>query len=230
MKRQGKILLGIGAGLLVATGARAHVDMVSTRGVANASQEIVFGIGHGCDGKDTYKVTIDIPAGVTSVRPMRSDFGPVTVTKDGQNNVTSVTWQKADADLHGDDLAYYKLTIRMRPPNAPFTQLAFPAHQTCKDAQGNLTIVHWSALPGTDAGADEPAPVLKIMPARRPGWNKYTVPADVKDLKVFDDALIVWKGTSAYSGNPNTVAQIKAEAGVTELTELKAGDEIWVKY
>ena len=53
---------------------------------------------------------------------------------------------------------------------------------------------------------------------------------DIKDLTIFKDALIVWRGNAAYSANPNTVAQIKAEAGVTELTELKANDEIWVRY
>jgi len=228
MKKSGKILLGIGGGLLVATGAQAHISIASTPGTANVTQEVTFGVGHGCDGKDTVKVTIDIPAGVTSVRPMRSDFGNVSLTKNG-TVVTGVTWEKTDPLAQGD-IAYYKLVIRLKPPNTPFTQVVFPAHQTCKDAQGNLTVVDWTAAPGTDAGTAEEAPVLQVMPARVAGWNKYTLPADVKDLKVFNDALIVWKGNAAYSGNANTLAQIKAEAGVTELKELKSGDEIWVKY
>ena len=227
MKKSGKILLGIGAGLLAATGAQAHISIASAPAAANVTQEVVFGVGHGCDGKDTVKVTVDIPAGVTSVRPMRSDFGNPSVTKTG-NDVTSVTWEKSDALPQGD-IAYYKLTIRLKPPNTPFTQIAFPSHQTCKDAQGNLTVADWIAPPGGD-GAAEDAPLLQVMPARVPGWNKYTLPADVKDLGIFKDAQIVWKGASAYSSNPNTVTQIKAEAGVTELKELKAGDEIWVKY
>ena len=147
------------------------------------------------------------------------------MTKDGAGNVTSVTWQKDDANALPDDSAYYKLTLRLRPPNAPFTTLHFPTHQTCRTAGGTpLPVVDWVALPGADAGA-EPAPTLVLLPARSPGWNKYTVPVAVKDLSIFKDAHIVWKGNAAYSANPNTVAQIKSEAGVTELSELAANDE-----
>ncbi|MBX3220747.1 MAG: DUF1775 domain-containing protein, partial [Labilithrix sp.] len=207
----------------------AHVS-ISAPALGTGSQEVTFGVGHGCAGSDTYRVTVEIPAGVTSVRPMTSDFGKFTTTKDGSGNVTTVTWQKDDANALDDDSAYYKLTLRLRPPNAPFTTIAFKTHQVCRTAAGTvLPPVEWVGLPGDDAGA-EPAPTLVVLPARSPGWNKYTVPVDVKNLAIFDDARIVWKGNAAYSKNPNTLAQIKSEAGVTELTELKANDEIWVKY
>ena len=217
--------------LLLATTAHAHVSIISGPTTANASQEVTFGVGHGCDGADTVKVTVDIPAGVTSVRGLSSDFGPTTYTKNGAN-VTSITWQKPDASVYAEDSQYYKLTVRLKAPNAPFTKLLMPARQTCKDAQGNLTTVYWTTAPDSDAGG-EPAPVLYVLPTKSPGWNKWTVPAPVaaKDMVgFFKDAQIVWRGSSAYSANATTVAQIKGEAGVTELTDLKAGDEIWVRY
>jgi hypothetical protein len=125
--------------------------------------------------------------------------------------------------------------MRARLPNAPFTRLVFPVHQTCRSAQGQLTTVDWVAPPGAtspDGGpAPEPAPVLNVLPARAGGWNKYTVPAAIADLNVFfKDALIVWKGTAAFSANTNTAAQLQKEPGVTALTTLANGDEIWVKY
>jgi hypothetical protein len=57
------------------------------------------------------------------------------------------------------------------------------------------------------------------------------VTAAVTDLgALFGDALIVWKGTAAYSANPVTADLIKTTAGVTALTGLTPNDEICVKY
>jgi hypothetical protein len=57
------------------------------------------------------------------------------------------------------------------------------------------------------------------------------VPSAITDLSVyFSDAQIVWQGTAAYSSNTATSELVKGTTGVTELTELKANDEIWVRY
>jgi uncharacterized protein YcnI len=206
--------------------ASAHVGVPSGPGFASATQEVAFGIGHGCEGADTYTVKIEIPAGVTSVRALNSDFGKVSVEKNAAGDVIAVIWQKADADLHSSDVGYYKLALRLALPNTPFTTLRFPVHQTCKKSDGTLLSTLWS---GTEE--PHPAPGVKILPARKPGWNKYTVPSDISNLSVyFSDAQIVWKGTAAYSPNAATAELAKGTEGVTELTELKANDEIWVKY
>ena len=186
---------------------------------------------------------LEIPAGVTSVRPERSDFGKVSVEKDAAGVITAVVWQKAVADALDSDIAYYKLVVRMKVPDVPFQTLYFPAHQTCRAMDGTMSVVDWIGTPTTtaatpdggtdaDAGAEpEPAPALVVLPARRAGWNKLTVAQAVADLSVvFGDAQIVWKGTAAYSANPTTVELINATTGVTALTSLDASDEIWVKY
>jgi uncharacterized protein YcnI len=233
MKRIVQVLAVAGLALAPAA-AGAHVSIISGPGAANATQEVTFGVGHGCEGADTYKVKVDIPAGVTSVRPMRSDFGKVAVEKDAAGLVTAVTWQKADADALDADIAFYKLVIRMKLPDKPFTTVFFPAHQTCRAANGTLSVVDWKMLPTdapVDGGEDEPAPSIAIVPAHKPGWNKMTVAVAVADLGTyFGDAQIVWKGSAAYSANPATTDLIKATSGVTALTSLAAGDEIWVKY
>jgi uncharacterized protein YcnI len=225
------------AAVFFGTTADAHVSATGP-GFANTTQEITFPIAHGCNGTpgdDTYTVKIDIPAGVTSVRPMRSDFGKVSVDKDGAGNVTAITWQKPLAEALDADIAFHKLVVRMKLPNAPFTTLVFPAHQTCRSSTGTTTVVEWVAPPGTvtpEGGiAPEPAPTLMLLPARVPGWNKFTVPAAIADVSLFfKDAQVVWKGTAAYSSNAITAAQLKAEPGVTVLTALAAGDEVSVKY
>jgi periplasmic copper chaperone A len=214
--------------------ARAHVSVTSGPGFANATQEVTFGVAHGCAGADTSQVRIEIPASVTSARPMRSDFGKLTVEKDAAGLITAAVWTKADADVLDADFAYYKLVIRLKVPNQPFTTVFFPAHQTCRAADGTVTTTEWVALPTdptVDGSAGEPAPALVVVPARRSGWNKFTVANAVSELGTFfDDALIVWKGAAAFSANPATSELIKGTAGVTWLPALAANDEIWVRY
>lgn len=211
----------------------AHVSLTSGPGYANQSQVLTFGVGHGCEGADTVRVEVSIPKEVTTVRALPSAWGDPQITADDAGLVTKVTWSK-DKPRAKDD-AYYQLSLRIKVPDAAFSTVYFPAKQVCRAADGKESTVDWAALPGdaTQAPAGEeasPAPELKILPVRYPGWNKITLKADVTDLKVFDDAQIVWQGDAAYSGNPTTLDQIKTEAGVSVLTELKAGAEIWVKY
>jgi uncharacterized protein YcnI len=233
MKRTIAAVLAVTGVFLVPGVAGAHISVASGPGFANTTQEIVFGVGHGCEGADTYSVKIEIPAGVTSVRPVRGDLGNVSVEKNAAGDVVAVVWQKAEADLLPSDFSYYNLTIRLKVPNQPFTTLYFPTHQTCKTSDGTLITSDWVGTPTTNGGttAPEPAPALRIVPARKPGWNKYTVPAAVPDLSLFfGDAQIVWKGTAAYSANASTADLAKTTSGVSELTALQANDEIWVRY
>jgi periplasmic copper chaperone A len=236
MNRSVKTLFFSAAVVALPALAQAHIGVVSGPAVANVTQEVAFGVGHGCEGFDTYRVRVEIPAGVGSILPLTSDFGKITVEKDAAGNVTAVTWQKPDADLLSADAEYYKLSVRLRPPNQPFTTVYFPIIQTCKAPDGRLFETRWVGKPGdpvVDGAHDEPAASLNVVPARSPGWNKYTVPVALTTMQLstwFRDALIVWKGSAAFSANPTTADLIKTTAGVTALESIQANDEIWVKY
>lgn len=223
------IMLGLAGAVLTTAAAHAHPTVGSGPAVANKTQDVTIGIGHGCEGLDTYRVEIEIPTGVTGVRPKSNDFGTATVATDDAGAVTSVTWQKADEDTLDTDINYYTLTLHLKTPDKPFTRLFFRTHQICRAADGSLVTVDWVAQPG---GQGEPAPVLVVVPARVPGWNKYTIGEHITDPSVFfQDAQIVWRGAAAYSVNPNTAAQITSTPGVTALADgIHPGDEIWVKY
>lgn len=224
-------------GLLLAIGlvcwsssAHAHISIPSGPGFADKNQEITFAVGHGCEGADTVAVRIELPPAIVSARAEYSGFGIATVETDAAGLVTAVQWQKPAEDFLSTDSHYYTFTIRMKVPNAPFTTLHFPVHQTCASADGTMTTVDWV---GTDPDDPEiePAPVLTILPPRMPGWNAYTVPANIEDLSAFfGDALIVWRDTAAWSANPNTVEMIANTQGVTALESLSAGDSVWVRY
>jgi periplasmic copper chaperone A len=220
----------------LASVAHAHVSISSGPAAANKSQIITFAVGHGCEDSaakhlDTVKVRVTIPTGVTSVRALFSDFGKPTLIK-SSSTVTHVEWTKPTADLLDGDDGYYELKIRARVPDAPFTKLKFDVQQTCEDSTTHAqVVVDWNADEGSTTG--EPAPMLTVVPARTTGWNKFTAPRDVTQEEVptyLGDALIVWRGTAAYSSNAITAALITTTPGVTALNGLAANDEIWVKY
>jgi len=215
--------------LLAAGGASAHVSIISGPAPANKTQEVVFGVGHGCEGADTSAISIDIPPEVTSVRPLSSDFGPLSVTTDDAGTVTAVSWKKLASTILPADVAYYKLVVRLKTPEQAFSTLLFPVQQTCMNAEGHETVVDWAAAEETEDA--EPAPSLAIVPPHYPGWNKFSVSHGVSNLDAFfGDAQIVWRGDAAYSINPTTVELIGETEGVTRLSSLRAGDEIWVRY
>ncbi|HEY0464691.1 MAG TPA: DUF1775 domain-containing protein [Polyangiaceae bacterium] len=223
------LLAGFAA--LVSSTARAHVSIVSGPAFANASQEVTFGVGHGCAGADTYRVQVEIPASVTSVRPETSDFGQADVETDAGGTIVAVTWTKSDASVLDADTQYYKLVLRLKAPDQPFSTVYLPAHQTCRAADGTETTVDWVGIDEAAASTVEPAPELYVLPVRFPGWNKYTLGSAVDDLKgFFGNAQIVWAGNKAFSVNPTTTELISATEGVSALTSLAEGQQIWVKY
>src|SRR5687768_5710424 len=111
--------------LLAASTASAHPTITSGPAFANKGGQLIkFGLSHGCDGVDTIGIRVDIPANVTSVRPLVSSFGKPAVTKSG-SNVTSVTWRKPDSELQAEDNSFYEFQIRARIGDVPFTQIQF---------------------------------------------------------------------------------------------------------
>jgi len=224
-------LLG-SAVLLLSSTALAHVS-VSGPGIADSTQVLTFGVGHGCEGADTVAIEISIPEEVTITRGLVGPvgFGQPVITKNDADIVTKVTWTKADAE-EGDD-RYYQFGIRIKVPNVPWKTILFPTKQTCRTSDGEEIVADWALSPEEAAEGGEhalEAPALTIVPPRKPGWNKYSVTDKVEDLSVFDDAQIVWLGDKAYSSNPTTKSLIESDEEVDELTEIPADSEIWVKY
>lgn len=230
-------LCTIGSLAALAGSASAHVSLASGPAIANKSQIIAFGVGHGCEDAsakhfDTVKIRVTIPASVTSVRALFSDFGKPTVVKAGAV-VTHVEWTKPDADVLADDDAYYELKLRAKVPDAPFTKIKFNVEQTCKDpVSGATMVVNWDADEGSTTGS--PAPQLVVTPVHTAGWNKIKVARAITQDEVptyLGDAAIAWRGTAAYSPNAATAAMIAATQGVTALAGgLALNDEIWVRY
>jgi hypothetical protein len=211
----------------------AHVAISSGPAPAGGRAIVTFSVGHGCEGADTIAIDVAIPSEITSVRGMPNTFGEADVILDDAGLPTNVVWSKDE--VRDMDDQFYEMAIRIAVPDEPFTVLYLPVHQGCRDADGMEYSTDWAALPGDEPeeGEEEapPAAQLVILPARHPGWNKFTVPHDLTDLGMFfSDAQIVWSGDAAYSPNPTTAEMIEDESDVETLTEVSEGSEIWVKY
>ena len=238
MKPSSNLLFAVAVSLLAPV-AEAHVALSTSPVIAGASQELTFNVGHGCSGADTVKLEVRIPEGITSVRPLDAVFGKAVVTKDATSGlVTAVTWTKAEADVLPADTQLYKVALSAKLPDKPFTRLFFPTYQTCRAANGATTVVEWvgettehdHGSTGTTTPTAEPAPTAFLLPARTPGWNKYTVNEHVHDMTVFKDAQIVWSGNTAYSPNAAVLGLIQQEQNTQVLAEIHPGTDIWVKY
>lgn len=192
--------------------AQAHVSFVNNRAPAGTSFIATANISHGCGdeggaGLDTTRVEIVLPEGVTA-RPMHSDIGDAAI--DGNTLVWAREAPVQEADTH-----FYQVSFRFTVPNAPFTRLQFMTTQFCGDAE-----LAWGAE----------SPMINIVPARAPGWNRYTAQSDIQaaDFSAyFGDAEIVWTiaPRQAYSANPHVAPLIQ-----DPLQIIPAGANFWVKY
>ena len=236
----------LSSSLLVSSLALAHIGVanntfpISAAGqsaftIANTSSEIVFLIGHGCNGEseptpptnmDTTKIEITVPAaivtatGAASVRPSyQGAFGNVHRQTQADGSI-KFTWTKLSAASAEDD-QFYKVSIRFKTP-APITssdvaikKYQFLATQTCAIPGQAEYVLEW----GTTN-----SPTLLSFPDKRKGFNKYTLDTStLSDFSVsgsgtkssrlkayFGDSAIVWIGKRAYSPNAQTATKIEA--------------------
>lgn len=160
MKRQKRNLAVVTAvaGLMaIASPALAHIGTNPGEVPAGASSTVGFRVGHGCDDSPTIAVSMEIPAGVTSVVPgakpgwtIEAETGtlPEPVEIDGETvseGVVRVEWSGGSLDPHQFD----EFEIRARMPDAEGETVYFPIVQTCEEGE-----YAWIQIP--EEGGEEP--------------------------------------------------------------------------
>lgn len=215
--------------------AQGHVSVVSGPQTAGGYAQVDLSVPHGCDGLDTYQVEVRVPANFATPRAVLGSFDSASVEVDGGTGDYLVTFTRPDADVYESDVIAYELGFRTKLPESPFATVHLPTIQKCKSQDGAaMQQSEWVGRGGHDhhggESAELPAPSLFLYPERHTGWNQYEVNEHVHDLTVFDDAEIVWQGTSAYSANPHTLEMIENDADATVLDAIHPGSTIWVKY
>ncbi len=160
----------------IATGlsfsASAHVTLEISEAITGSYYKATFTVPHGCDGAPTTKVRVQIPDGLTSIKPQPRSGWKLAVTKEklakpldnGHGGkiteaIREVSW--TGGPLPEDQFEEFK--IQMKLPDAPNTTVYFPVVQECP--KGGIN--RWIEIPEagkSSQGLKLPAPGLKLKP------------------------------------------------------------------
>ncbi len=181
--------------VLAAAGtANAHATFTSATVTAEGYALMQLQVPHGCDGKATTEVRIELPEGFVFAKPQPKPGWELEIIQDEyhktyDNHGTKVSAGPAEIRWKGGELPdeYYDVfVVRGKISGiAPGTELAFPATQLC----GSDASVAWTeiAAPGQDAHElKNPAPAVKVV--EKQGQAHMAAPASVKvgDIELQD--------------------------------------------
>ncbi|RLP27145.1 YcnI family protein [Mesorhizobium sp. YM1C-6-2] len=167
-----KAYLAASAIILATSPALAHVSLETSEAPVGSTYKAVFRVPHGCEGKPTNVVRVQIPEGVISVKPqpkpgwtlekVRGAYGQSydyygTPTSEG---VKEVIWSGGNL---GDD-EYDEFVLRgYLTPGLPVGQtLYFPVVQECPEGAAE----RWIEIPAEGQSSDDlelPAPGIKLL-------------------------------------------------------------------
>ncbi|MFQ6180822.1 YcnI family protein [Sinorhizobium meliloti] len=160
-------LIAVGAGAAI-----AHTSLETKEAPVGASYKAVFRVPHGCDGKPTNAVRVQIPEGVIAVKPMpkpgwilekvsgayeKSYDNHGTPTKEG---VKEVLWK--GGHLGDDEYDEFVVRVYLTSDLPAGKVLYFPTVQECPDGAAE----RWIEIPAEGQSGDDlgfPAPGVKLL-------------------------------------------------------------------
>ncbi len=163
------------AAALVAVGsgaAIAHTTLETTEAPVGASHKAVFRVPHGCEGKPTNVVRVQIPEGVIAVKPMPKPgwtlervTGAYANTYDYhgtpvKEGVKEVLWK--GGDLRDDEYDEFVVRVYLTSDLPVGKTLYFPIVQECPAGATE----RWIEIPAEGQSGDDlefPAPGLKLL-------------------------------------------------------------------
>ncbi|MDX8500013.1 YcnI family protein [Mesorhizobium sp. VK4C] len=170
-----KYLLAVGALCALGTNAAlAHITLETQEAAVGSTYKAILRVPHGCEGKATTAVRVQIPEGVISVKPMPKP-GWTLQTKKGRyeksyqlygetltTGVKEVDWSGGNLPDDFYDEFVFRASLAADLPAGHV--LYFPVVQECGDAAAR-----WIEIPA--AGQDEdalenPAPGIKLLPKK----------------------------------------------------------------
>ena len=149
-------VLIIALAFAVPAGAQAHVAATPSTTTPGAYTAVAFRVGHGCDGKATTALRIEIPAALAQVRPRAIAGWRIAIEKTPDGRTSAVTWR---GRLPEERFETFELLFKAPDQPGP---LYFPAIQTCAGAEAQ-----WTEIPGPGAGPgglSHPAPAVTVIP------------------------------------------------------------------
>lgn len=145
------------------TPAAAHVTLAERQAQAGGYSRLTLQVPHGCAGRPTTGLAVELPPGLASVKPMPKPGWTLVIEREPlatpltlhgrpvTERVRRVRWEGGPlANEHFDEFV-----LMVRLPDAPGA-LPLRALQHC-----GAESVDWSGA----AGSETPAPVLQVLPA-----------------------------------------------------------------
>jgi periplasmic copper chaperone A len=160
-----------GALLLAPQLAAAHVTLETQKAFADSSYKAVLRVPHGCEGKPTTAIRVQIPEGLIAVKPMPKPGWQLAVVNGKYQHpyqyegsklsegVKEIDWSggKLPDDFYDEFVFVGRLT-----DFAPGTVLSFPTVQQCEGG----AVQRWIEIPAPGQNPDDledPAPQLTVV-------------------------------------------------------------------
>lgn len=158
-----------------ATAAVAHVSLETKEAPVASTYKAIFRVGHGCEGKPTLKVRVQIPEGVIAAKPqpkagwtLEKIRGKYEKSYDYYGTPTSegvkeISW--GGGSLPDDEYEEFVARVYLTGDLKPDTVLYFPVVQECADGAAE----RWIEIPEAGKSADDyeaPAPGVKLLPKK----------------------------------------------------------------
>jgi periplasmic copper chaperone A len=148
--------------------ATAHAVFEQPEVATGSYYKATLGIGHGCDGAATTKVSIEIPEGIEHARPMPKPGWKIEIVrkplaqpyesygKRVTEDVRMITWYGGQLSDDYYDEFVFKAKVSAEPQ-----KLYLPVRQTCITGEN-----YWHEIPQGDKSwhaYEKPAPFLNII-------------------------------------------------------------------
>jgi len=150
--------------------ASAHVVADPDEGPAGGSLRTALRITHGCKGSPTTAVTVRLPEGVFSAKPMAKAGWTIEIRTRAletpvdsghgfkiREAVTEVTWRGGRLDNAQFDEFVLMLRLPDLPPGKAAATLYFPTVQACEKGGNNWTGIRPTARTGTTCPSPPPS-------------------------------------------------------------------------
>jgi periplasmic copper chaperone A len=155
-----------------ATTGFAHITLENTEAHVGGSYKAVFRVGHGCEGKPTKVVKLQIPEGVISAKPMPKPGWTVEKVKGAygksytyfdsevKEGIKEITWK--GGSLPDDEYDEFVVRVYLTTDLPVGQMLYFPIVQECPDGAAE----RWIEIPPAGKTADDlefPAPGIMLL-------------------------------------------------------------------
>jgi hypothetical protein len=185
------VVSGLSVAAAIPASAHATVQMYGEKATANAYGAVFIRIPHAAADRSTVKVEVQIPEGVTAVKPQRLSGWNESITKSADGaTVSSVTWSNGSLP----DTSFQDFGIQVKFPKDAGT-LYFKTVQTLDDG----STVAWIEIPA--AGVDshslaKPSPSVTTVVA---------APAHGAPAHGSETMATAWKGDFVATMSTRTV-------------------------